>query len=49
MDSEELGNSIVSEKLAEREIKCHRCYGTGEDDEGADCIFCEGYGTVIVH
>ncbi len=31
-----------------KEVKCHRCYGTGEDSEGSDCIHCEGFGTLIL-
>jgi DnaJ-class molecular chaperone len=30
------------------EVECKRCYGTGEDRDGADCVPCEGYGTVLV-
>jgi RecJ-like exonuclease len=37
----------VGEEAAE-EIECKRCYGTGEDREGADCVPCEGFGTVLV-
>ncbi len=48
MDEEEDRNDPDSESMWMHEIKCHRCYGTGEDDEGADCIYCEGYGTVII-
>lgn len=25
---------------------CKRCFGSGEDDDGADCIHCNGYGEV---
>ena len=28
------------------EVECKRCYGTGEDRDGADCIYCDGYGTL---
>jgi DnaJ-class molecular chaperone len=31
----------------QREVVCKRCYGTGEDRDGADCVPCEGYGTVL--
>lgn len=30
------------------EVECKRCYGTGEDRDGADCLTCEGNGTVII-
>lgn len=30
------------------EVECKRCRGRGEDREGADCVPCEGYGTVLV-
>jgi hypothetical protein len=33
---------------AAEEIDCKRCYGSGEDREGADCVHCEGFGTVLV-
>jgi DnaJ-class molecular chaperone len=33
---------------AQREVQCKRCYGTGEDRDGADCVPCEGNGTVLV-
>jgi hypothetical protein len=29
------------------EIPCPRCYATGEDDDGADCVFCEGMGSTL--
>jgi len=32
----------------DREVKCHRCHGTGEDRDGADCMFCDGFGTMLV-
>jgi hypothetical protein len=41
-------NNSLSPEPDKLEIKCHRCYGTGEDDDGADCVFCLGYGTVLV-
>ena len=34
--------------LEPKEVRCHRCYGTGEDDDGADCLTCLGLGTLIV-
>jgi hypothetical protein len=27
---------------------CKRCYGSGEDRDGADCIHCEGMGEVLL-
>lgn len=30
------------------EVECKRCFGTGEDRDGADCIPCAGYGTVLI-
>jgi hypothetical protein len=33
---------------AAEEIDCKRCYGSGEDRDGADCVHCEGFGTVLV-
>jgi DnaJ-class molecular chaperone len=32
----------------EEEVECKRCYGTGEDPDGADCVPCVGNGTVIL-
>lgn len=32
---------------SQQEVACKRCYGTGEDRDGADCVPCEGYGTVL--
>jgi hypothetical protein len=37
-----------SGESAAEEIDCKRCYGSGEDREGADCVPCEGFGTVLV-
>jgi DnaJ-class molecular chaperone len=34
--------------FAPDEIECKRCHGTGEDRDGADCVHCDGYGTVIL-
>jgi RecJ-like exonuclease len=31
-----------------KEVECKRCKGTGEDRDGADCVPCEGYGTVLI-
>jgi RecJ-like exonuclease len=33
---------------AQEEVPCKRCYGTGEDRDGADCVPCTGFGTVLV-
>jgi DnaJ-class molecular chaperone len=33
---------------AQKETECKRCYGSGEDRDGADCVPCEGFGTVLV-
>lgn len=30
------------------EVDCKRCHGTGEDKDGADCLHCEGNGTLEV-
>lgn len=38
---EETGNDTVPE------IPCTVCRGRGHDRDGADCIDCEGYGSVI--
>lgn len=29
------------------EYECKRCRGLGEDRDGADCVFCDGYGSII--
>lgn len=38
---EDAGNDMVPE------IPCTTCRGLGQDRDGADCIDCEGYGSVI--
>jgi RecJ-like exonuclease len=38
----------VDTDAAQEEVHCKRCYGTGEDRDGADCVPCEGFGTVLV-
>jgi DnaJ-class molecular chaperone len=30
------------------EVVCKRCYGTGEDRDGADCVHCDGNGTLLI-
>lgn len=30
------------------EFPCRRCYGSGEDRDGADCVYCEGFGSTLV-
>jgi DnaJ-class molecular chaperone len=30
------------------EVECKRCHATGEDRDGAACVPCDGYGTVLV-
>jgi DnaJ-class molecular chaperone len=32
----------------QEEVECKRCHGTGEDRDGADCVHCQGFGTVLV-
>lgn len=34
--------------ISETEVMCHRCKGTGEDRDGADCLNCDGYGTLLI-
>lgn len=29
-----------------KERPCKPCYGSGEDEVGADCLACDGYGTI---
>lgn len=29
------------------EVPCKRCHETGQDRDGADCVFCDGYGSII--
>lgn len=41
-------SSAETGESAEEEIECKRCYGSGEDRDGADCVPCEGYGTVLI-
>jgi hypothetical protein len=36
------------EEEGPEEVDCKRCYGTGEDRDGADCVPCGGYGTVLI-
>lgn len=49
-----MGAHVQEESFAEtrnggaEEVKCRRCYGTGEDRDGADCVPCEGNGTVLI-
>jgi DnaJ-class molecular chaperone len=31
----------------EIEVSCKPCYGSGEDRDGADCLVCQGNGTVF--
>lgn len=38
-------NQAIGQDEAEW-VPCKRCYETGEDDDGADCIFCGGIGAV---
>jgi len=35
-------------EFVRREVDCKRCYGSGQDDDGADCLHCQGYGTNLV-
>jgi DnaJ-class molecular chaperone len=37
-----------SDEDTDVEIECKRCHGTGEDRDGADCVPCEGFGTLIL-
>ena len=32
----------------EIEVPCHRCHGTGFDDDDLDCMWCDGMGSNIV-
>jgi DnaJ-class molecular chaperone len=36
-----------NEGEVEIEVSCKPCYGSGEDRDGADCLICEGNGTVF--
>lgn len=40
-------NDVVAVDTHSTEVRCHRCYGSGQDRDGADCIHCEGFGSVI--
>jgi DnaJ-class molecular chaperone len=40
-------NSIRPLNNSDAEQICKRCRGTGEDEDGADCVFCEGWGSTI--
>lgn len=40
--------STDPQDVEQDEVECKRCYGTGEDSVGADCIFCEGMGTLLI-
>lgn len=48
LDMDDGSSPEVVEHPSEKEVECHRCYGTGDDDDGALCIYCEGYGTVFI-
>ena len=36
------------ERTPPKEKRCQACHGSGQDRDGADCIPCEGYGSVVV-
>jgi DnaJ-class molecular chaperone len=33
--------------MEEVEVRCNACKGSGQDRDEADCIPCEGWGTII--
>lgn len=41
-------NHVESGTNSDEEKICARCKGLGEDKDGADCVFCEGFGSVII-
>lgn len=40
-------NDAITTDIHETEVRCNRCYGSGQDRDGADCIYCDGFGSVI--
>lgn len=52
--SELVSNSVATPDLLDllssptREIQCPRCRGRAIDDDGADCLVCEGWGTMEI-
>lgn len=40
-------NSTLDE-IDSHEVECARCHGTGQDRDGCDCMFCDGFGTMLV-
>jgi DnaJ-class molecular chaperone len=41
-------SSADSDEDADVEVECKRCHGTGEDRDRADCVHCDGFGTVLL-
>lgn len=41
-------NSMAPGINSGEEKICARCKGLGEDKDGADCVPCEGFGSVII-
>lgn len=41
-------NSPDPDNNSGEEKICARCKGLGEDSDGADCVFCDGLGSVII-
>lgn len=42
----EAGNDVEM-NLEAPERQCSRCRGLGTDRDGADCLYCDGWGSVI--
>lgn len=40
-------NDTVTTNTHATEVRCMRCHGSGQDRDGADCIHCDGFGSVI--
>lgn len=43
-----MGWNDGSADLGPDEVECKRCRGLGEDADGADCVFCDGYGSLFL-
>ncbi len=41
-------SSTDEDEGAAKEVVCKRCYGTGDDRDGADCVHCDGNGTLLI-
>lgn len=41
-------NSTPARTNSTEEQECKRCHGLGTDAEGADCVYCDGMGSVFL-